>query len=71
MSSYYHQPHGRRDEQPGGLQARQRRQRVAVAHVQDDNTRECLWIEADPSLPGPRVTRVLDFVAELCSSPPV
>jgi putative transposase len=33
--------------------------------VHDDYTRECLWIEADTSLSGPRVARVLDYVAEL------
>ena len=28
--------------------------------VHDDYTRECLWIEVDTSLSGPRVARVLD-----------
>ena len=37
--------------------------------VHDDYTRECLWIEADTSLSGPRVTRVLDYVAELRGRP--
>jgi putative transposase len=37
--------------------------------VHDDYTRECLWIEADTSLSGPRVTRVLDCVAELRGRP--
>ena len=37
--------------------------------VHDDYTRECLWIEADTSLSGPRVTRVLDCVAELRGHP--
>lgn len=37
--------------------------------VQDDYTRECLWIEADTSLSGPRVARVLDFVASLRGKP--
>jgi putative transposase len=37
--------------------------------VHDDYTRECLWIEADISLSGPRVTRVLDHVAELRGRP--
>ena len=32
-------------------------------------TRECLWIEADTSLSGPRVARVLDYVAELRGRP--
>ncbi|MDI1335191.1 MAG: hypothetical protein PSU94_03315 [Lacunisphaera sp.] len=29
----------------------------------------CLWIEADTSLSGPRVARVLDYVAELRAQP--
>lgn len=37
--------------------------------VHDDYTRECLWIEADTSLSGPRVTRVLDYVTELRGRP--
>lgn len=37
--------------------------------VHDDYTRECLWIEADTSLSGPRVTRVLDCVTELRGRP--
>jgi len=37
--------------------------------VHDDYTRECLWIEADTSLSSPRVTRVLDYVAELRGRP--
>lgn len=37
--------------------------------VHDDYTRECLWIEADTSLSGPRVTRMLDFAAELRDRP--
>jgi putative transposase len=37
--------------------------------VHDDYTRECLWIEADTSLSGPRVARVLDYVAELRGRP--
>jgi putative transposase len=37
--------------------------------VQDDYTRECLWIEADTSLSGPRVARVLDFVVSLRGKP--
>ena len=37
--------------------------------VHDDYTRECLWIEADTSLSGPRVTRILDCVAELRGRP--
>jgi putative transposase len=37
--------------------------------IHDDYTRECLWIEADISLSGPRVTRVLDYVAELRGRP--
>ena len=146
VSSYYYQPHGRRDEQPvrsalrrhaavrrrwgyrrllvllrregvadnhkriyrlyraERLQVRQRRRRkqklvrgverpmgpmrpnerwsldfvhdrlangrsLRLLTVHDDYTRECLWIEADTSLSGPRVTRVLDFVAELRGPP--
>lgn len=37
--------------------------------VVDDYTRECLWIEADTSLSGPRVTRVLDCLTELRGRP--
>jgi putative transposase len=37
--------------------------------IVDDYTRECLWIEADTSLSGPRVTRVLDCVTELRGRP--
>lgn len=37
--------------------------------VHDDYTRECLWIEADTSLSGPRVARVLDYVADLRGRP--
>ncbi|MCM2274395.1 MAG: IS3 family transposase, partial [Candidatus Didemnitutus sp.] len=37
--------------------------------VHDDYTRECLWIEADTSLSGPRVARVLDFVTALRGKP--
>ncbi len=37
--------------------------------VHDDYTRECLWIEADTSLSGPRVARVLDFVVSLRGKP--
>jgi putative transposase len=37
--------------------------------VHDDYTRECLWIEADISLSGPRVARVLDYVTELRGRP--
>jgi len=37
--------------------------------IVDDFTRECLWIEADTALSGPRVTRVLDCVAELRGRP--
>jgi putative transposase len=37
--------------------------------IVDDYTRECLWIEADTSLSGPRVTRVLDWVTELRGRP--
>jgi putative transposase len=37
--------------------------------IHDDYTRECLWIEADTSLSGPRVTRILDCVAELRGRP--
>ena len=146
VSSYYYQPHGRRDEQPvrsalrrhaavrrrwgyrrllvllrregvadnhkrvyrlyraEGLQVRQRRRRkqklgrgterpvapmrpnerwsldfvhdrlangrsLRLLTVHDDYTRECLWIEADTSLSGPRVTRVLDYVAALRGRP--
>jgi len=37
--------------------------------VHDDYTRECLWIEADTSLSGPRVARVLDYVSGLRGRP--
>ena len=37
--------------------------------IVDDYTRECLWIEADTSLSGPRVTRVLDCLSELRGRP--
>jgi putative transposase len=37
--------------------------------VHDDYTRECLWIEVDTSLSGPRVTRVLDYLTELRGQP--
>ncbi len=37
--------------------------------VHDDYTRECLWIEADTSLSGPRVARVLDVVAAIRGKP--
>ena len=37
--------------------------------VHDDCTRECLWTEADTSLSGPRVARVLDYVADLRGRP--
>lgn len=37
--------------------------------IHDDYTRECLWIEADISLSGPRVARVLDCVTELRGRP--
>jgi len=37
--------------------------------VVDDHTRECLWIEADTSLPGARVARVLDQLVELRGRP--
>lgn len=37
--------------------------------VHDDYTRECLWIEVDTSLSGPRVTRVLDYLTELRGRP--
>lgn len=37
--------------------------------IHDDYTRECLWIEADISLSGPRVTRVLDYITELRGRP--
>ena len=37
--------------------------------VHDDYSRECLWIEADTSLSGPRVVRVLDFLTELRGRP--
>ncbi|MBL9200088.1 MAG: IS3 family transposase, partial [Opitutaceae bacterium] len=146
VSSYYYQPHGRRDEAPvraalrrhaavrrrwgyrrllvllrregindnhkrvhrlyraEGLQVRQRRRRkqrlargaepaaipqranerwsldfvhdrlaggraLRLLTVHDDHTRECLWIEADTSLSGPRVARVLDYLAELRGRP--
>lgn len=37
--------------------------------VHDDYTRECLWIEVDTSLSGPRVARVLDYLCELRGRP--
>ena len=37
--------------------------------VHDDYTRECLWIEIDTALSGPRVARVLDFVTTLRGRP--
>ncbi len=146
VSSYYYQPHGRRDEAPvrsalrrhaavrrrwgyrrllvllrreglgdnhkrvyrlyraEGLQVRQRRRRkqrlvrgaeptstprqpnerwsldfvhdrlangraLRLLTVHDDYTRECLWIEVDHSLSGPRVARALDYVAQLRGRP--
>jgi putative transposase len=146
VSSYYYQPHGRRDDQPvraalrrhaavrrrwgyrrllvllrreglvdnhkriyrlyraEGLQVRQRRRRkqrlarglerpmaptkpnerwsldflhdrlangrsLRLLAVHDDYTRECLWIETDISLSGPRVARVLEYLTELRGRP--
>jgi putative transposase len=37
--------------------------------VVDNYTRECLWLEADTSLPGTRVARVLDQLVELRGAP--
>lgn len=37
--------------------------------VHDDYTRECLWIEADRSLSGMRVTRVLDQISDMRGRP--
>jgi putative transposase len=37
--------------------------------IVDDYTRECLWIEADTSLSGHRVVRVLDWLCELRGRP--
>jgi len=37
--------------------------------VVDNYTRECLWLEADTSLPGARVARVLDQLVELRGAP--
>lgn len=37
--------------------------------VHDDYTRECLWIEVDTSLSGPRVARALDYLTELRGRP--
>ncbi len=37
--------------------------------VHDDYTRECLWIEVDTALSGPRVARVLDYLCELRGCP--
>ena len=37
--------------------------------VVDDHTRECPWIEADTSLSGIRVTRILDHLVELRGRP--
>jgi putative transposase len=43
--------------------------RYRTLNVVDDFTRECHVIEVDRSLPGLRVARVLDRVAELCGLP--
>ena len=39
-----------------------RQQRLRVLNIVDDCTRECLCCEVDTSLPGERVTRVLDRI---------
>jgi transposase InsO family protein len=44
-------------------------ERWSLDFVHDDYTREYLWIEADTSLSGPRVARVLDFVTTLRGKP--
>jgi putative transposase len=40
-----------------------------MLNVVDDYTRECLWIEVDTSLPGARVSRVLDQLVEMYGTP--
>lgn len=42
---------------------------LRLLNVVDDHTRECLWIEADTSLSGERVARVLDTLIELRGRP--
>lgn len=44
---------------------------LRVLAVVDDHTRECLAIEVDTSLPGLRVVRVLEEVAEVRGVPEV
>lgn len=42
---------------------------LRLLNVHDDYTRECLWIEADTSLSGCRVARILSQVSELRGRP--
>lgn len=42
---------------------------LRLLNVHDDYTRECLWIEADTSLSGGRVARVLGQISELRGQP--
>jgi putative transposase len=42
---------------------------LRLLNVHDDYTRECLWIEADTSLSGGRVARILSQVSELRGRP--
>jgi putative transposase len=44
-------------------------QKIRMLNVVDDYTRECLWIEVDTSLPGLRVSRVLDQLVEMYGTP--
>lgn len=43
--------------------------KIRALNVVNDCTRECLWIEADTSLGGARVTRVLDYLVDLREKP--
>ena len=43
--------------------------KLRLLNVVDDYTRECLWIEADTSLSGNRVVRVLNMLIELRGRP--
>lgn len=42
---------------------------LRLLNVVDDHTRECLWIEADTSLSGQRVVKVLDNLIDLLGKP--
>ena len=43
--------------------------RMRTLNIVDDFTRECLWIEVNPSLTGQHVKRVLDFLVHLKGKP--